>query len=123
MLLGNSSRPFGLELFIFAEELSWTFGLLPRSINGRKRSYRLQGRQRRLDNGNSGWQLELQTRQRGRHHHRLLDLCVDLSLCQVGNASKVQMQEMNKRELQLSELSKGNPGEPIPGGPRPLRTR
>jgi len=29
---------------------------------------------------------------------------------QVGNASKVQMQEMNKRELQLSELSKGNPG-------------
>jgi hypothetical protein len=29
---------------------------------------------------------------------------------QVGSGAKVQMQEMDKRELQLSELSKGNPG-------------
>ena len=28
---------------------------------------------------------------------------------QVGSGSKIQMKEMNKRELQLSDLSKGNP--------------
>lgn len=33
---------------------------------------------------------------------------------QVGNAAKVQMQEMDKRELQLSDLSKGNHKETDP---------
>ncbi len=33
---------------------------------------------------------------------------------QVGNAAKVQMQEMDKRELQLSDLSKGNQKETDP---------
>jgi hypothetical protein len=33
---------------------------------------------------------------------------------QVGNGAKVQMQEMDKRELQLRDLSKGNPKETDP---------
>ena len=33
---------------------------------------------------------------------------------QVGSGAKVQMQEMDKRELQLSELSKGNPARTDP---------
>jgi len=43
--------------------------------------------------------------------------CVFLSTsahAQVGSGAKVQMQEMDKRELQLSDLSKGNPGRTDP---------
>ena len=35
---------------------------------------------------------------------------VSTTYAQVGNGAKVQRQEMDKRELQLSDLSKGNPG-------------
>ena len=65
--------------------------------------------------------MESQIRNTSIHSSRALFLLIGCCLlfsthasAQVGNAAKIRMQEMDKRELQLRDIAKGNRKEPDP---------